>query len=279
MNNEIRNGFLKLKITGQRSAISIQDKRENDLKLIAYLKYLIENNVVVDFEDIGFCFWNISDNYAFLRDGYSLYENHKQFYEHIINNDSCYLFWLVCDATQRLALEKDGYYNFWWDLYREAVEQNSNNKLYFAEFSIHRAAFYSNKNFTFSKENINYVKRNFENFIAKTESTPENIFYKTMYSSLAARFSQIDSNEIFSLSNTLLKYLSLPQASSEYLCGEWKSFTTPFDRRRQAVVGINSAVNALIDCNDKKMAKDLYFEACNMGLHQNSYIEKRLNAD
>jgi hypothetical protein len=28
-----------------------------------------------------------------------------------------------------------------------------------------------------------------------------------------------------------------------------------------------------------KMAKDLYFEACNMGLPQNCYIEKRLNAD
>jgi hypothetical protein len=35
----------------------------------------------------------------------------------------------------------------------------------------------------------------------------------------------------------------------------------------------------LIDCNDKKMAKDLYFDACNMGLPKNCYIEKRLNAD
>ena len=51
MNNEIRNGFLELKITGQRSAITIQEKRDNDLKLIAYLKSLIDNNVVADFED------------------------------------------------------------------------------------------------------------------------------------------------------------------------------------------------------------------------------------
>lgn len=72
MNNEIRNSFLELKITGQRSAITIQEKRDKDLKLIAYLKSLIDNNVVADFEDIGFCYWNISDNYAFLRDGYSL---------------------------------------------------------------------------------------------------------------------------------------------------------------------------------------------------------------
>ena len=278
MNNEIRNRFLELKITGQRSAISIQDKRENDLKLIAYLKSLIENKVVADFEDIGFCYWNISDNYAFLREGHSLFENHKKFYECIINNDSCYLYWLVCDATQRLALEKDGYSTFWWDLYRKAVEQNSDNKLYFAEFNIHRAALYSNNNLTFSQDTFNFVNQNFENFIAKTESIPENIFYRLIYLSLSARFMQIDNKELCGLSCALLEYLSLPQASSGYLCGEWKSFTTPFDKRKQAVVGINSAVNALIAGNNVKMAKDLYFDACNMGLPKNNYIERRLNA-
>lgn len=277
MNNEIRNGFLELKITGQRSAISIQDKRENDLKLIAYLKYLIENNVVVDFEDIGFCYWNISDNYAFLREGNSLYENHKEFYEYVVNNDPCYLYWLVCDATQRLALEKDGYGAFWWDLYMKAVEQNSHNELHFAEFNIHRAALYSNKNYTLTQNNFNFVKQNFENFIVKTKQISENVFYKLIYLSLVSRFTTIDNNEIYGLSRALFEYLSLPHATSEYLCGEWKSFTTPFDKKKQAVVGINSAVNAFIDANDIKMARDLYCEACNAGLSQNSYIERRLN--
>ncbi len=277
MNNEIRNRFLELKVAGQRSAKSSEDKRAKDLKLISHLKSFIENKVVTDFEDIGFCYWNISDNYAFLRDGHSLYENHNTFYEHVTTNDPCYLYWLVCDATQRLALEKDGYSSFWWNLYKEAVEQNPNNKLYFAEFNIHRAAFYSNKNYTLSKDNFNFVKRNFENFIAKTESTPENIFYKLIYLSLAARLSQIDNKELYRLSRALLEYLSLQQATSGALCGEWKSFTIPFDKRKQAVVGIISAVNALIDVNDIKIAKDLYCEACNIGLPQNRYIERRLN--
>ena len=59
--------------------------------------------------------------------------------------------------------------------------------------------------------------------------------------------------------------------------GEWKSFITPFDKRKQAVVGIISAVNALIDVKDIKNAKDLYCEACNIGMSQNRYIERRLN--
>lgn len=277
MNNEIRNGFLELKIAGQRSAISIQERRDNDLKLIAYLKSLIDNNVVEDFEDIGFCYWNISDNYAFLRDGHSLYKNHKQFHEHIINNDPCYLFWLVCDATQRLALENDGYGDFWWDLYREAVENNPDNKWHFAEFNVHRAAFYSNKTFTLSEDNFNFVKQRYESFIAKTESASENIFYKLIYFSQLASFLQIDNKEICALSRELINYLSLPQTYEHFLCGEWKSFTTPLDKRKQAVVGIISAVNALIDVKEIKNAKDLYCEACDIGMPQNRYIERRLN--
>ena len=38
-----------------------------------------------------------------------------------------------------------------------------------------------------------------------------------------------------------------------------------------------SAVNALIYSNDIKEATSLYLEACNMGLPQNHYIERRLN--
>ena len=277
MNQEIRNVFSELKVAGQRSAMSIGDKREKDLKLISYLKAFIEENTDAHFEDIGFCYWNISDNYAFLRDGHSLCENHKRFYDHIINQNSYYLFWLVCDATQRLALEKDGHGTFWWNLYREAIEQNTNNKQYFAEFNIHRAALYSNKNLTISQDNLNYAKSNYEKFLSKTESTSENLFYKMIYLSLVSKFSLVDDNELYCSGNLLFEYLSFPKISKDFLTGEWKSFVTPFDKKKQAEVGIISAVNALIHCNNTKKARDLYFEACRMGLPQNHYIETRLH--
>ena len=53
-------------------------------------------------------------------------------------------------------------------------------------------------------------------------------------------------------------------------------FLTPFDKRKQGVVGITSAINALIYCDNVKEAKDLYFDACNVGLPKNKYIEVRL---
>jgi len=277
MNVEILNLFSGLKVIGQRPEVSAEDKREKDLKLIAYLRSFIEKNVVFDFEDVGFCYWNISDNYALLRNGHSLYENHKNFYEHIKKEDSCYLYWLVCDATQRLALEKDGYSSFWWGLYREAVEQNQSNKHHFVEFNVHRAALYSNNNLLTSQSAFKYAKQNYEKFLAKTESTSENLFYHIIYLSLVSGFSHIDINNLRSLSKMLFEYLSFPETSDVFLVGEWKSFITPFDKKKQAVIGITSAINALIYSNEIKEAALLYSEACDMGLPQNRYIERRLS--
>lgn len=113
MNSEIKNKFLELKVTGQRFAISSEEKLKKDKQLINYLKSLLDNNEVTDFEDIGFCYWNLSDNYGFLRDGQSLYENHKKLYHHIADNDK-YLYWAVCDGTQKLTFENSGYRDFWW---------------------------------------------------------------------------------------------------------------------------------------------------------------------
>lgn len=278
MNDEIRNVFLDLKVIGERSSITVEYKREKDLNLIAQLKSFIDKNIATDFEDIGFCYWNISDNYALLRDGHSLCENHKEFYRHIINGAPCYLNWLVCDATQRLALEKDGYSSFWWDLYRQAVEQNPSNQYHFAEFHIHRAALYSNNQLGHSSDSFHYAKRNYEKFLAKTESTSENLFYRLIYLCLVSKLSPVESSELCSLSHRLFEYLASSKTANGFLSGEWNSFVTPLDKREQAIIGITSAVNALIYCNDIKEVKDLYVEGCTMGFPKNHYIEKRLNA-
>ena len=56
----------------------------------------------------------------------------------------------------------------------------------------------------------------------------------------------------------------------------WKSFITPFGKRKCAVVGITSAVNALIDRGETGTAGALYRMARESGLPENVYIEKRL---
>ena len=134
------------------------------------------------------------------------------------------------------------------------MEQNGDSKNYFAEFHVHRAALYTNNYLTISQYN----------------------FYKMIYLSLISRSSTVNSKEFCEMSRTFFEYLSFPKISNDFLVGEWKSFITPFDKRKQGVVGITSAINALIDCGNVKEAKDLYFDACNIGLPKNYYIETRL---
>ena len=276
MNGEIIKAFKELKVTGQRFGITPEEKRDKDITLISYLKSLIEEKTVTDFEEVGFCYWNISDNLALTKNGAALYENHKKFYEHIKNSDPVYLYWVVSDATQRLTLEKDGLTDFWWSLYKEAVGKNTNSSVYFAKFCAHRAALYTNESLTVSSDVLDFAKRSFENFLKNTEGAAEYGFYKAIYLSLISRFSKVDNRELIDISRSLFENLSAPKTQNEFLAGEWKSFVTPFDKRRQGVVGITSAVNALIYQGNTEDAKALYQNAKEAGLPQNRYIESRL---
>ena len=276
MDLKIRQHFSELKITGQRIMISPVEKKTKDLELIDYLKSVIENREVFEFEDIGFCYWNISDNYALLRDGHALRENHQSFYECIMEYDSSYLWWLVCDATQRLTLEKDGYSDWWWSVYREAVLRGSDDTNHFVEFGAHRAALYRNA-VLFPKQNyVTLAKTSYEAFLDKTKNKAEYSFYKIMYQSLISRYFFVDNNEIRDMGESLLPNLAYSDSPRDFLVGEWESFITPFGKHKCAVVGITSAVNALIDNNGTELARELYCLACENGLPRSTYVEKRL---
>lgn len=275
MDEQIRKIFIELKVTGQRSDMTPEVK-EKDLQLIHYLKSVVENNEVTEFEDIGFCYWNISDNYALIKNGYALMRNHQTFYEYIKSKNCRYLYWLVCDATQRLTLEKDGYSDFWWTLYQEATKQNLDCDNCFVEFNAHRAALYKNPLLSHTLYNLEYAKSNFEKFLQKVINTPEYLLYKVIYLSLVSRFSTFDKIELKSLCDNLFNGLSYPKTTNRFLIGEWRSFVTPFDMQKQSVVGITSAINAFIYSGELQIAKEIYTKACKIGLPKNHYIETRL---
>ena len=277
MKQQVKSRFLELKITGQRGNMSSEEKKNKDLELIKYLEDVIANKEVTDFEDIGFCYWNISDNYALLRDGHALRRNHRAFYEHIMAQDKSYLYWLVCDATQRLTLEKDGYSDWWWSVYREAVSDNRESANPFVEFCAHRAALYKNPVSSVEKSCITFATEHFEEFLAKTQDTLEYPFYRMIYLTSLSKYAPVDSMDINMLAESLLPDLACTDEPGDFLVGEWKSFITPFGKRKCAIVGITSAVNALIDMGELKSAKDIYQGACENGLPGNALVEKRLD--
>lgn len=263
INSQINSQFLKL----------YNDK----LLLIDYLNSLINNKKVIAFEDIGFCYWNISDSYALLKDGHQLFDNHKIFYDYIKNYNKNYLLWLVCDATQKLTLEHNGYSDFWWQIYKEAVTKNQNSINHFALFCAHRAALYTNRTVVYQKQNFDFAIDCFQDFLKASRNTDEYMFYKTIYQSLTTNFMPFDKNKLKFLCKNWFCYLSQPKSESQFLIGEWRSLITPFNKRKQAEIAVNSAINAFIYNNELKLAKDLYKTTRNFGLNKNSYIEKRLN--
>ena len=246
------------------------------LQQIDYFRHLIADKEVSTFEDIGFCYWNISDNYAMLRDGNAVLLNHQQFFKHINAGDPVYLFWLVCDATQRLTLEMAGYSDFWWSLYQEAVQQQVGSTYYFAEFSAHRAALYINPDLSHNKHNLEIAKIKYEKFLDKAKDTMQYEFYKIIYLSLASRFSSVDKLELRTLCENLFDGLLSVKRNNDFLLGEWRAVVTPFDKYKQSSVGINSAINAFIYSGELNVAKELYTQACAFGMERNLYIEAKL---
>ena len=243
--------------------------------LIAYLRSLIANGEVGAFEDVGFCFWNISDQYALLRDGDNQAKNHRRFYEHVSQGDDRYLYWLVNDATQKLTLEKDGYGDVWWEYYYEAVQRNETKGLP-SECGVHRAALYRNPLLPVDDRRVLFVKQRFEDFLSHTQGTEEYAFYYAMYLSSVAQYEAVEETILMDVGQSLLGDLSAERIPNDFLIGEWSKFATSYDRRRRAEVGIYAVVNALIDTKHTECAKVLYTEAVSLGLPKSMYIEKRL---
>lgn len=270
MNTQIKEFFHRL---NSETEISPNKKC---LLIIDYLKSVLESSTVTDFEDIGFCLWNISDNLALLRSGNSLIKNHMLFYEHIKTGNSSYLFWAVNDATQRLTLEKYGYSEFWQSLYAEAVERNKNSNNYSAEFHSHRAALYISPYLPYDPVQLETAKENFEYFLKKSSASAEHRFYRTVYLALISRFSPVDKSELQFLCEEMFCKLSVQEKPTGFLTGEWQSFALPAGIRRQAAIAVNEVINAFIYSGDIKTAEKLYREGLNHGLPSNRYIEKRL---
>ena len=66
LNDEIRENFRNIKLSGERNGRSFEEKNSSDISVIEYMNYLLDSRQN-DLFDIGFCMWNISDSYAMMR--------------------------------------------------------------------------------------------------------------------------------------------------------------------------------------------------------------------
>lgn len=262
--NNIRNKFKSLQF------------EHNLYGIIEYLSSILSTNNA-DNMLAGFCYWNISDSYAMLRKPDEQYTNHLNFYKQLEIMDSKYMFWLVCDATQRFTLELGGYGEFWWEIYKTAVQLNSDNSgIEYIAFEAHNAALSINPKVKSTPYNLQIARDNFKNLIKACNNTESIIFYKLVYSSACLKAFGDEEYDILKLCNIILPWLKEESKDSLYAVGEWERLNTERTHQNMAQVGINRAVNAFIAVGKKEIARVLYSESLKCGLPKNAYIEKRM---
>ena len=277
MNSEFIENFKKLKLMGEHTTYSREKKRKHDLAVIDFLQAALRGNELEGTEEIGFAYWNISDSFAMLRDSGNLYKNHCEFADFLKDKPSKYLFWLVCDATQRFTHELGGFADFWWDCYKSTLSKNAGiSGIEAITFECHNAALAVTPAVKTPACYLELAKNNFRSFLEATEASDNHIFYQTFYYALCLKaFGNVE-RDVFELGMQLLPWLKSDKTQNDFLVGEWKMLNGKRSKYDLARVAVNRAINALIDTGSADPARKLYNEARAYGLHENTYIEKRI---
>lgn len=241
--------------------------------LQAYCQELLftEDDAVVR----GCLLWNLSDVYAMRRSADALYKNHRRFKAHVQTMSPKYRLWLVSDGTQRLTLEHGGYDGFWWDMYMDA-SANYSTAHEVVLFEAHRAAFYKSPQMPYDHNRALSVKERFVSFLEAVGESPAAAYYRLVYATLCLKQFGEAEQDIVACCEPFLADLRHPAEVPLYASGEWDALNGHRSRRTQAQVGVNNAVNALIDSGNAKQARDLYKAAREHGLCADHYIEGRL---
>lgn len=277
MNSEFAENFKKLKLGGERTSYSREKKRKQDLAVIDYMQAGLRGDELKGTEEIGFAYWNISDSFAMLRDSEGIYKNHCEFAEFLKDKPTKYLFWLVCDATQRFALEFGGFADFWWDCYKSALSKNADiSGIEGVVFECHNAALSVTPTVRTPVGYLELAKKNFRSFWETTENPDNHIFYKTVYSALCLKAFGSAEYDAFELGMRMLPWLGSDNLQSDFLIGTWEQLNEPRSKCGMARLAINRVINALIDTDNGEPARELYGEALACGMHKNAYIEKRI---
>lgn len=279
MNEEIKNNFNKLLEKVQRISLTLDEKVKMDTARLDFCDQMLKRGVLTDDEDIGWCYWNISDSLALLRNAQMLFGNHAQFYNFVNEMPDQYAYWVVSDATQRGVLESGGHGDFWWTAYREANERNriiGDHNANIA-YTSHRAAMTVLPKIDVDIRKIGMARKNFEHLIDNTKNSDQSNFYRIIYGSCILNLYGSCEKDLFELCAYFYPFLSYPNEKNSFLLGEYKQLNAPCCPHKQAFVGITASINALINTKKQKMAKEIYTTAMQYGLPKNNYIEKRIN--
>ncbi len=270
-----RTQALEIRLCGQRNDYGSEEKHEADKRALDFFENALDSGEFSDGEDIAWIMWNISDLYALMRDSENLYKNHIRFSEHLKTMSAPYLFWCVCDSSQKFTLQLGGYNDLWYDLYRYACEKNQivTDENEYIAFEAHRAALSRHKQFKCGTMNLNFAMNESYKFLQQVKNSEQYEFYFLInHSQLMTVFGMQGIPKI----TNICKDLSKPDNKSNYCYGEWQRLNSPRSAGNRANVAVCAVINALIDTGCLTKAEEFYKYALENGLSRNTYIEKRI---
>ena len=266
-------------------------KAENDKrKIVELLESFLRECPDADDMQICWAFWNLSDNYAMLRDASEEYRNHKLFEKKLMHMDEKYLHWIVSDGTQKLTLLTGGYEAYWNALYRYACEKapkREDNAV--IRFESHRAnvAFPSVVDYSFDAEHARFALENLANSCSELQHTSGALYYQLTYYTMAIGFNTLmkEDNkplieESYAAFTEILPYLHTEKQTyadgEERLLGTYDQLNAPRAKYNQAFCGIHNYIIQLVNAGAYQLALQCNALAEPVCLDYGSYYKRKL---
>ncbi|WP_160036394.1 hypothetical protein [Paenibacillus sp. An7] len=224
----------------------------NDSIEIIDLLHDFKKSKKLSLDEEGWVYWNLSDNYALLRNTNDLYQNHLKF----VNWGKTALYpeklhWLVSDATQALTLSLTDHFKDWTEWYLYAcTHSNRSRENRAVRFESHRTAAAS----SVTLKNIQVLDIALENMLRliHEDDTWQNLlFSKIAYFSLLLERNYLHKDEeginsiiscIYQLLPTHLDEICSIEnvESAPPLLGSWSQLNYPRTSKRSLLIALNN---------------------------------------
>ena len=222
--NKIKNMFnelLERKLDNPNKEEKTQAKRDR----IALLEPLLERDDLTVKQKI-FAYWNISDNYALLREHEKTYENHLKFEEFLNDKNANYKLMLIVDATQRLSITAAGHEDYWIKLYFDLTDNLEITKEnYIVYFEVLRSALYKHNLLKKYNEVAENALMKMKDFLEKQKNDVNYPWFRMIYYDSLLKYNGIKSHkyieEAFEAFLDIVRFLNIEEIDKKASIDEY----------------------------------------------------------
>ncbi len=193
--DEIKARFNELLEIKSSDYLDKEIKNQAKKDVINMLEPLLERNDLTVEQKI-FAYWNISDNYALLREHQKTYENHLKFEDFLNGKNPNYKLMLISDTTQRLSIAASGHEDYWTKLYFDLTDNlDITKENYIVYFEVLRSASYKHKLLKKYNEIAENALIKMKDFLEKQKNDVNYPWFRMIYYDSLLKYKGIESDK------------------------------------------------------------------------------------